>query len=307
MPLIHICVDYSKYSLECYKNKSLYYKWSEESYCTQVPDPVIQCNVNPAFGDKIPISCDKDTLIPGCTTINIKKTLQVRADKKIIIYAFNEILDIFFDDHDDLENTKDVLQGKRMHIYYPGEYKVELQKKIYNRLPSPYPSNCTYGHGVENFFAKRYSEEACLQSCQLRKMYLKCGAVFDRWSKFVTPNLKRERRNNQSIGYGQTAQCIKSVYEDANDTYLSCNCPRACHEIRTPMQISSRERHFYEIMFSYHPFEVEHVTEYPEYPLEQFIADFGGLVGLVAGMSVMSLLEIIICLIIGLFTKFYTR
>ena len=94
--------------------------------------------------------------------------------------------------------TRDVIHGKRINIKNTGVYEVELQKKIYDRLPSPYPSNCSDGDGIENFFTKRYSEEACQQSCQLRKIYPKCGAVFDRWAK-ICDSTNEKRKKNQLV------------------------------------------------------------------------------------------------------------
>ena len=101
---------------------------------------------------------------------------------------------------------------------------------------------------------------------------------------------------------GETVKCIKEIYQ-AKTSNSTCICPIACHEIRTFTRISHQDAYLFQITFSYNPLEVVHAREIPEYPLEQFIADFGGLAGLVAGMSIISLLEIIICLTTAIIAK----
>ena len=54
------------------------------------------------------------------------------------------------------------------------------------RLPHPYPSNCTFGKGIENFFSTSYDQQSCIQSCFMRQMFHECHAVVDRWKPFMT-------------------------------------------------------------------------------------------------------------------------
>ena len=76
--------------------------------------------------------------------------------------------------------------------------------------------------------------------------------------------------------------CLKGfdLNDKINVTASKCGCPLACKETKITSQISYRDRHTgygYDLSIKYEPFEYTHVKEIPEYPIEQFFADLGGL------------------------------
>ena len=65
-------------------------------------------------------------------------------------------------------------------IQYPQDKDLELEfteKQYLNRLPSPYPSNCSYGQHNENLLPAPYTEGNCLYTCVLKRLISKCGTL----------------------------------------------------------------------------------------------------------------------------------
>ena len=186
-----------------------------------------------------------------------------------------------------------------------------MQKKIIKRQPSPYPSNCSDGKGIENLFTSTYSIEACMQSCYLRQMLKECGVVIDRWQRYIKPGeAHQEQIKNKTDD--QIKDCLDHFinYRYSNKSDTHCYCPLPCRETRLQLHVNlGRPNLLYRFEFYHYPFEITHETEVPEYPIEQFVADLGGLTGLLCGMSMLSILEIamFVCIsIIVLLKRWYS-
>ena len=181
-------------------------------------------------------------------------------------------------------------------------YRVAIQKKQIERQPLPYPSNCSHGENIDNFFTTTYSREACIQSCNLKKMLRLCGTVVDRWKQFAESELKlyESIRNKQTEK--EIRHCLKRFLYFPNTTDLQCDCPFACKETRSDLSVNLGRESIYAYVFQFrhYPLETTLVKEIPDYPIEKFLADIGGLVGLLCGMSILSLLEIVITVLISI-------
>ena len=173
---------------------------------------------------------------------------------------------------------------------------VSLEKTVYKRLPS---SNCSNGEGIENYFSNIYSKEACIQSCFLRKMSRKCGAVIDSWKKY-TRLLKVEKKvqlNNKTL----TLTCVSRVYGEmlSGNLPINCKCPERCDEIKYDEEFiypSLQNIRCPDIKFDlrYRTHEFKYIEEVVAYTLSNLAADIGSIVGSLAGISVLSVVEIVV-------------
>ena len=306
LPVFHICPSFSHQNLECYKNKTIH-KHRVKSHCHNSRKPKLHCLKYFSTKQSVAVSCGEKELIPTCVSANADGSLKTTATSSINIFVASDKVEVFLDTQEVAKSAKEVMLENPLDLHGDsGEYYISMQKRITERMPSPYPSNCSDGEGIDNFFTKSYSREACMQTCFLKRLFYNCGSVYDRWQKFVTPDLEVDPNINSSMSDTEVSNCLKNYTEEATLTATKCGCPLACNETKISMQMSYTERHYggYDLFVKYNPFEVTHVREIPEYPIEQFVADIGGLAGLVAGMSVISILEIIICAILTLFIKF---
>ena len=212
----------------------------------------------------------------------------------------------------------------------PGFYtEVAFQKKFYERLAAPYPTNCSSFSSIKNIFGGDYNVENCLTACFLLALYRKCGTASEKARYFMPaneyPTLKNQSQNSLS--------CMNSVYMNASA--LACDCPQPCYEVKydtkvtvtplsgsafTPMLIKELARilnisslgadndesyrpHIARLSVFYDSFDTETYIEQALYGAESLFSDFGGLMGLLLGASFISLLELVWLLVASLVNK----
>ena len=312
LPVFHVCPDFMNYNLHCYNNKSIYDRTIgyEKRKCFQFVEPKLHCLRYTNNKQSIKIPCGEKQLIQGCVSANADGSMKATVNTFINIYIDSDLVNVFLDNQDNVLDAKEVTLENMLDFHFhreSGEYYVTLHPRITERQPYPYPSNCSNGEGIDNFFTKIYSREACVQSCLLKRLFYKCGVVYDRWRKFVSPGMSIDPGITANISENDALLCMRDfeLTDEMNVTASSCGCPLACNDTKISTQISYRERYIsgYDLYIKFNPFEITHVREIPEYPIEQFVADIGGLAGLVAGMSVISILEIIICVVLLVLVK----
>ena len=309
LPVFHICADFINYNLYCHNNRSVFKKiHNKHVECLQLYEPKPHCLQYTNNKQSVDIPCGEKRIIPGCISANADGSLKTTASTYINIFIESDLVSVFVDDQKEAQSSKEVILEHSLNLYREsGEYDIILHKRVTERRPYPYPSNCSNGDGIDNFFTKSYSMETCVQSCLLKRLFYKCGTVYDRWKQFVTSDMKVNSSLVSPLSEEQVMSCFRDfeLRDKMNITASTCRCPLACNETHISSQITHRDRYFggYELFIKYYPFEVTHVKEIPEYPIEHFLADIGGLAGLVAGMSVISVLEIIVCLGVALFVK----
>ena len=218
---------------------------------------------------------------------------------------------LYIDAHDEI-----VPISKSADVNYisPGtEYTIQVNRQDMKRLKHPYQSNCTDGKkkGTKHldFFPGKYSIKSCRESCYLENMYRKCGAVNDFWKSYLPKHLvakyKVPKKNETEIRL-----CIFEFHNNEYwDAPKDCNpCPLSCEQTMFDIQRlheNSFPNNNIRIRIFYQDLRVMEITEKPAYTASELIADFGGMLGLLAGGSLISIVEIITFILFMLFHKFY--
>ena len=238
----------------------------------------------------------------GNTTISRKEYQQIIVNSP----SSNGSLVVIFHSPEEYANTKALLYITRWTLYMSlseGAYKVELSEKKISRLAAPYQSNCVDGNLVSNLFSDRYTCASCKESCAYKIMRNQCDEVLDLWKNQDTYNGKKT--NNENIEHRKN--CIrKYILEAMLKEDVNCVCENECEETTytaishiTTKSIASAD---WQILF-YHKDVVHRVKHVPDYPLEEFLGAFGGVIGL--GTRVMTSLQLLVflCLCVGHFFK----
>ena len=209
----------------------------------------------------------------------------------------------------------------------PGYYtEVALKKKVYVRLKHPYSTNCSSFSSVKNVFGGNYTVKNCLISCILHAMYLECGNVLPHFWRYMTP---KEYPRWESLQ--ESIPCLARVYFESSK--IECDCPQPCYEEKyeTKVTISPLiHSHFTPNLMKelgerfnttdnvtveffkpriarlsvfYESFVTEKHIEQELYEVESLLSDFGGLMGLLVGASVISLVELVMLIVTSLFNR----
>ena len=76
-----------------------------------------------------------------------------------------------------------------------------------------------------------------------------------------------------------------------------CKCHLQCEETRYDATINKYDEHdsYVQLTIYFENTEISTITELPAYDKTRFMADIGGLVGLLVGMSLLSIVEVVVC------------
>ena len=178
-----------------------------------------------------------------------------------------------------------------------GYYQLNIvDKRVTPRLKHPFPSNCTEGDNGENIFPGSYTVRKCYDTCALRQMLTECKTVIDAWRKYV-PGL-----HSTNETWDTSAECLRRIAFSSK--YPSwCHCPFSCFE--TSFDTSLRRLYpipysnYAEIQINYERNTFTLVQEIEAYPKNKFLTDIGGWCGLFTGMSLMSLVEMFVFLLLA--------
>ena len=174
-------------------------------------------------------------------------------------------------------------------------YELTFDKTIIRRLPAPFSSNCT----TQNFngiFPKSYTRTSCIDSIKCIHGYQKCGDTYDFCRSIVPEDIVQKYQRISNISYVLSCLMSKAIY-----IYVSLStCPFPCKEIDYGVSVSTyakltnswnkefvirlqnRLRNTYKVL-----------EEKEVYSWDSFISESGGLIGVMIGASVLSILEII--------------
>ena len=193
------------------------------------------------------------------------------------------------------------------HEYLSGQYNLNLQKEITSRQPAPYISNCTWnGIGSDNTLLNRYTRKNCYTSCMVRRIYDECGDVMDHMRHFITAEMSaRVKKKNES----ETRKCLNEQWEKRSAYDLppvGCNCPYSCHDIVYKYQFEKWEDvdgKSWNLYIRFTERSITYITQEPLYTIPGTLSNLGGFMGLLAGLSLLSLVEILLFVMMS-FTKF---
>ena len=220
--------------------------------------------------------------------------------------SFNTSSDIQLRIHDSEEPSEDEAYGQYRII---GSTYLDLQMNVerIKRLPTPFDSNCTNGTNLEHFYnTDGYSVASCRRVCRVFTLLQTCGIVFVRSFRGVPAEvvaqykvkIENPTKEKLKAAYDKWKRCWFNVLPKTFASSGKCNCPPACDEIRYSYiprdgvidSINNTIR--MDVYFNTMQYTVW--EEVPAYSLEQMIAEFGGLLGLLIGASLLSLLEVLV-------------
>ena len=166
------------------------------------------------------------------------------------------------------------------------------------RLPSPYPSKCGDDNGVYNLFPKPYTMAKCRNTCIFNMMLSKCGDVIQQWQIYLPTDRESTKKED-------SAACLIDLFNH-NFPGFRCKCPVSCYDmyIDTVAEISNYGPQM--ISFNYLSNTVTEIKEIPAYPASRFITDIGGWLSLFTGMSVLSLLEVLMSISLSITALYRT-
>ena len=151
-----------------------------------------------------------------------------------------------------------------------------------------------------NIFPGPYTREKCVYTHQFYKMLQHCGDVPDQYKEYVRPYYKRgwdwEKQNRTDLN---VRKCMYQYNFHSEKLFESC--PYPCREMTSKVKLEQT------LDYSSNPYRrltatyailhidprVTEVTELPTYTSDNFFSDVGSWLGLLVGMSCLSLVEVV--------------
>ena len=176
-------------------------------------------------------------------------------------------------------------------------------KRIFYRLKHPYPSDCKDASDKWNEVGENYSVNKCKDKCAIEQQMKECNTTLDIWQHYIQNLTKSIKSPNQCT----KGLCDLKIRKCLRDSLLSpnhCTCRPSCYEeiVDTVMNKAiSNDGTNRNIKLKFVADNIlTTITEVPAYPSNKFITDIGGWLGLFSGMSILSVAEIIIFLMLSI-------
>ena len=256
----------------------------------------VECRKNGAYTNK---SCAQEPTLhhPGCITINPKLTLTQNSPgrSRLIRYRVkpnSQGVYLFFHNPDEVPSFVHRFHHK---IIANGIHDVIVTRTDFKRLTAPYRSNCSTPTFNSSMFP--YSGSLCHQKCVARNMFDTFGTVGDNWWKYLPRSIYENHTypNNKNITDEEMRKQIKAYLYDYHSP---CNCIVPCKETlyeATIKQTSAFYKDMIALTLYFDKLEITRSSEMEAYDSTRFMADIGGLVGLLIGMSMLSVVEVCVC------------
>ena len=174
----------------------------------------------------------------------------------------------------------------------PGWYNIIIAREDYEHLATPFRSNCSKPifSTVHNFPPSR---SLCRQICIATHMFNTCSTVGDYWWKYLPTHAREKNKTNEIAA----RKCIDYVLYDSP---IPCKCTKPCQETiySTKLAKYGTSKKDFHLTIYFDRLVIKKSTELPAYDTTRFMADVGGVVGLLVGMSFLSIFEVIICVVL---------
>ena len=206
----------------------------------------------------------------------------------------------------------------------PGVHKIRISDvTIINRLPSPFKSNCSNGEGGINVFPGPYTRQKCIDTLRVREVLKKCGSLPDHWRLYVKPHYEKDwsKRYGKNWTVNSVRICLYHWYDIYNIPLIKAKedyriCPLPCREVifeskvETESEYTQRQLNLNRTGIASH-FSVQfrskrmtEITEVPVYTIDNLFSDVGSWLGLLVGMSLLSIVEMVTFLSTAIVEKF---
>ena len=301
-----------------------YYTWEviEQNICWKngtisSKKPGGPCNKTKPLIRNLPASQDiiGHPLYTPCIIINSRSRMMLLGDVKKIRFALDlrklpvgTILQMYIHNADDISFPLNLEFARpAATIKNSGIYKVLIEnRRNFQRLKYPYPSNCTMGSIKENALGGIYSINKCKDTCTITHQRSVCGTTLDHWKQYIT---SKEIPLNSSMDCHTTKnkteykKCdleIRRCLDNSLTRYIKCHCPLSCFEEMVDSLVVEELQFSPVLQLTFSASStLTSIQEVPVYPANKFITDIGSWLGLFSGMSVLSIAEIIIFLVLS--------
>ena len=250
-----------------------------------------------------------------CHVLNENNTIMLSTGKEFKLVEFDaptgsDELIVTFQSQEEFKNRKEYLD---VSSYYQtqtltlqrGVWDIHISEQHTSSLPAPYTSDCIKGSDVPNMFSSIHTIHSCRETCAYDNMLHECRDTIDIWKKY-NAGFNQPFVNSK---YTSQVECIKKLVQKIMfETISNCTCRNACKEIVYKVNKYKVKNEYLDkghwslIIRNVDP--VTRVDFVPDYPLEEFLGAFGGVLGL--GAKCMTLLQLLLFLsfcLVQLFTK----
>ncbi|XP_071950925.1 acid-sensing ion channel 1C-like [Antedon mediterranea] len=194
----------------------------------------------------------------------------------------------------------------------PGyETLVAFRKILYKSLKKPYPSECV-DEGIK--YSDVYTQSLCEEECIADVLYEKCGCRHTFYPGYS---------DQKNCTVEEAVECVVPEAEKIVQTNTHCKCRIGCQYKEYSTKVSSAlwpgdhflehlehhlnkstetiKKNYLDVYLYYEDISYEFVEQVPAYSPIKLLCDIGGLMGLLCGMSVMTIIEIVefVCMSFG--------
>ena len=183
------------------------------------------------------------------------------------------------------------------------KYSIKVDKTFIKRLPAPFPSNCMNGKGSD-IFPGKYSRQSCIESHNFIEMYKHCGDTIDHARAHIPAHIKEKYHRNNSIE--TMLSCIQSFGgREVKQEIKGAECRFPCEDLDLNIVSTTHDpdehdrngtkaaRWEYMVSVQLQRVDTYKIMEEKElYTWDQMACEVGGFIGLIMGMSIISLVEI---------------
>lgn len=182
------------------------------------------------------------------------------------------------------------------------QYEIKLDKTIIKRLPAPFPANCT-NDKVGDIFPGKYSRHSCIETFNYLNMYKVCGDTIDYVRQYIPTDIIKKYKQTKKIR--DVVRCMTRY--SSRESKHSLNCRFPCNDldlsiVSTVQEGSSKlvgNETVYRLSIQFQRVDTYKIMEEKElYTWDQMACEIGGFIGLVIGMSILSLIEIIVYIVL---------
>lgn len=199
---------------------------------------------------------------------------------------------------------------RKIDIEPDKHYGIKIDKTIIKRLPAPFPANCSNNKNGD-IFPGRYSRHSCIESGNFIRMYEQCGDTLDYTRNYIPEHIKRKHKRNDSVA--KVEHCIRTFSRKELNPASDCRFPCEDLDLHVVSSVHEGNHAFkkskipndttrYEINVQFQRVDTYKIMEEKElYTWDQMACEIGGFIGLIMGMSIISLVEVLafICLTIA--------
>ena len=190
---------------------------------------------------------------------------------------------IIFESAEEYANKKEPIYATNFYQTLwigKGTYDIRITETNATRLSQPYTKGCIKNTDlVSNRFSQRYTYKSCRESCAYDYVLKECNEVVDIWKKYHTEGAKPSNTSN----FESTKECLRMTIEHIRLKATSlCPCQSACEETIYTAEAKKIEKDIKADWRLYFMNEnpVTSIQSVPDFPSEQFLGAFGGVIGL---------------------------